>query len=295
MRDASADHRSGLLFGLACYALWGFLPVYWKQLLHVPATEILAHRMVWSLGFVVALLVARRRWAWIRTLTARTVGLYTVAALLLALNWGLYIWAVNSGFVVETALGYFMNPLLNVAFGAMFLSERLRRAQWIAVGLAACGVAYLTIVYGRPPWISLTLAVSFAIYALLKKKASLGAIEGLGLETAVLFLPALAYLLWLTNSFGGHFGEGARTTTLLAGSGLATALPLVLFAAAVRRLTLTVVGLIQYLAPTLQFLLGVFVYDEPFTPTRLVGFLFIWGGLAVYSAEGLYFRRRRAV
>ncbi len=281
------------MFGLGCYVLWGFLPIFWKQLQHVPATEILAHRMVWSLGFVAGLLALRQSWSWVRQLTLRVVLIYLAAASLLTFNWGLYIWAVNSGFVVETALGYFMNPLLNVVFGAVFLAERPRIVQWLSIALAAVGVMYLTIVYGQLPWISLALAVSFACYALIKKKASLGALEGLTLETAVVFLPALAYLVWLQASSVSSFGYDATTTSLLALSGVATALPLVLFAAAIRRLTLTIVGVIQYLAPTIQFLLGVFLYQEPFNATRLLGFVFIWSGLLLFITEGLA-RRRKA-
>ncbi len=248
--------------------------------------------MVWSLGFVAALLALRQRWSWVRDLTARTALIYFAAGSLLTLNWGLYIWAVNSGFVVETALGYFINPLLNVIFGAVFLAERPRVVQWLAIALAAVGVLYLTLVYGQLPWISLVLAFSFACYALIKKKAALGAIEGLSLETALVFVPAVGYLIWLQTNSVSSFGSDSTTTALLALSGVATALPLVLFAAAIRRLTLTIVGVIQYLAPTIQFLLGVFLYNEPFTMTRLVGFVFIWSGLILFVAEGLYQRRK---
>lgn len=290
MRDQPTDLRDGLLFALGCYGLWGVLPIYWKQLLAVPAPEILAHRMVWSLGFVLLLLAFKQRWRWIGQLRRGTVGVYLGAALLLAVNWGLYIWAVNAGFIVETALGYFINPLISVAFGALFLGERLRRGQQVAIGLAAVGVLSLTFAYGRPPWISLTLAVSFATYGLLKKKAPLGALEGLSLETALLCLPALGYLLWLGGS--GAFGDDPRTTALLTFSGAATALPLVFFAAALRRLTLSLMGVVQYAAPTTQFLLGVYLYGEPFDAHRLVGFGFIWLGLAVYTAEGLRARQQ---
>jgi chloramphenicol-sensitive protein RarD len=288
--------QSGLLFGLGCYVIWGFFPIYWKFLEHVPSLEILAHRMVWSLGFVAILLALRGRWAWLRETVRkpRLLGIYSVAAALLALNWGVYIWAVNAGVIVETSLGYFINPLINVVFGALFLGERPRPVQWGAIGLAAAGVAYLTWAYGQLPWIALVLAVSFATYGLLKKKASLGAVEGLSVETAVLFFPALAYLLYLEGSGVGSFGHSdAATPGLLAFTGIATALPLVFFAAAIRRLTLTAIGILQYLAPTTQFLIGVFLYDEPFSIDRLIGFVFIWVALIVFTADTVRHRRAR--
>ncbi len=292
------DVRAGLLFGLGAYGFWGFFPIYWKQLTAVPSLQILAHRMVWSLAFVGILLVVRRRHAWLKTLREqkRVVATYFAAASILAVNWGVYIWAVNAGYVVETSLGYFINPLINVVFGAVLLGERPRRGQWAAIALAAVGVVYLTVAYGEPPWIALVLAVSFAIYGLLKKKAPLGALEGLSLETALLFVPALVFLIVQEVRGVGAFGHvGAWENALLVGAGVATALPLLFFAAAVRRLTLTAVGILQYLAPTIQFLLGVFLYHEPFGWSRLVGFVFIWSGLILYTAEGVWRRRKNCV
>lgn len=291
--------QSGLLFGLGAYVIWGFFPVYWKFLQHVSSLEILAHRMVWSLGFVLLLLAFRQNWSWIRPVLRdwRTLLIYSSAAALLALNWGVYIWAVNAGFVVETSLGYFINPLFNVVFGALLLGERPRVVQWAAIGLAACGVLYLTFGYGQPPWIALVLAVSFATYGLLKKKAQLGAVEGLTVETAALFLPAVGYLLYLQVDGSASFlHAGLTTDAMLVFSGVATALPLVFFAAGVRRLTLTAIGILQYLAPTIQFLLGVFLYDEPFSLERLIGFVLIWVALAVFTSESIVHRRasRRA-
>ncbi|MCB9788929.1 MAG: EamA family transporter RarD [Deltaproteobacteria bacterium] len=287
--------RTGLLYGLGAYLMWGFFPAYWKLLQGVDSFEILAHRMVWSLGFVLAMLAARSNWRWIRQVRRqpRVIAVYAAAACFLGVNWALYIWAVNAGHVVETSLGYFINPLINVLFGAWLFGDRLRRPQLWAVGLAAAGVVYLTLMHGHPPWISLTLAVSFGIYGVLKKKGTLGAVEGLTLETAALFVPALAWLLLLEHRGVGHFGHtDPRTTFLLAFTGVATALPLVMFAAGVRRLTLTTVGLLQYLAPTIQFLLGVYAYGEPFSRERLVGFALIWAGLLVYSGESLINHRR---
>ncbi len=282
----------GVVFALGAYGLWGFFPVVWKFLAHVPSMELLAHRMVWSLGFVGVLLALLRRWSWLGMVrkNPKLVVIYLGAATFIAINWGMYIWAVNHGYVVETALGYFVNPLINVAFGAMLLGERARRAQWAAIGCAACGVLYLTWSYGQPPWIALTLAVTFALYGLLKKKAKLPALEGLALETALLFLPALGFLVYReTVSGAGAWGDVDMTThVLLLSTGAATAIPLLFFAGAVRRLTLTTIGLIQYMAPTIQFLLGVFIYHEPFDQTKLIGFALIWLGLILYTAEGLY-------
>ena len=221
------------------------------------------------------------------------VATYLVATLFLTSNWFMYIWAVQHGHVVETALGYFINPMLNVVFGALFLGEKPRRLQWMAIAAAASGVVYLTVAHGRPPWIALFLATTFGTYGLLKKRASLGALEGLSLETGLVFAPALAYLVWQEWAGTGVFlhADGA-TSVLLALSGVATALPLLFFAAAARRLTLTTLGIVQYLAPTIQFLLGVFLYREPFDVTRLIGFCLIWVGVGLYAAEIVVFRRR---
>jgi chloramphenicol-sensitive protein RarD len=287
-------NRQGLWYALGAYGLWGLLPVYWKLLQEVPAAEILLHRMVWSLIFLGVVLWAAKRWQWAREALSsrRTLAIYGIAALLLAGNWWVYIWAVNAGYIIETSLGYFINPLVNVALGVVLFKEKLRRGQWVAVALAAVGVSYLAAVYGRPPWIALALAFSFAIYAALKKVAPLGAAEGLTLETALMFLPAMAVLIYWQATGTASFGAlGRQVDLLLLGSGVATALPLLFFAAAALRLPLSMIGLMQYLAPTIQFLLGVFVYDEPFDSQRLIGFTFIWVALAVFTAEGLAFAR----
>ena len=286
----------GLWSAFAAYGLWGLLPVYWKFLVQVPALEILLHRMVWSLALLVAILAftGRLRKPVVALGERRTLAVYTLAALLLSVNWGIYIWAVNHDFIVETSLGYFINPLMSVLLGVLVFRERLRVLQWGAIGLAAVGVAYLTAVYGRLPWISLALAVSFAIYGVLKKVAPLGALDGLTLETALMFLPAMALLVRWQLAGSGSFGHfGAATDLLLVGAGAATTLPLLFFAAAARRLPLTLIGVIQYLAPTLQFLLGVAVYGEPFDRSRLVGFTFIWAALILFTVEGWYAGRRR--
>ncbi len=289
--------NKGIVYGLTAYGLWGLLPIYWKYLQQIPATEILAHRMVWSLVFVVALLAYQRKWAWLKPAlqNKRVVLTYFVAGAFLALNWGVYIWAVNAGFIIETSLGYFINPLVNVLFGFLFLGERLRPWQIAAVGVAAAGVLYLTYSYGTLPWIALTLAFSFGIYGLLKKKATLNSLEGFSLETALLFLPALGYLLYRDAQGIGSFGHVDLTTTLLlALTGIATAVPLILFAAAARRTTLTALGIMQYIAPTMQFLLGIYLYREPFSQDRLIGFVLIWIALVIYTAESLILNRRKA-
>ncbi len=288
--------NKGVLYAAGSYILWGLLPIYWKWLQEVPAVQILAHRMVWSLFFVALLLAFKGQWRslWQEARKPRTLLTFLASAILLAINWGLYIWAVNAGFIVETSLGYFINPLVNVVLGVLFLNERMRLWQWIAVGLAVAGVVYLTFGYGALPWIALTLAFSFAFYGLLRKTATLGALDGLTLETALLFLPALAYLLFLETQGQGAFGHtGWQTAVLLAAGGIATATPLLLFAAGARLIPYSLVGVLQYIAPTMQFLIGVLIYDEPFTAGRLVGFSLIWLGLLVYTIEGMVVRRQR--
>ncbi|MEZ4461099.1 MAG: EamA family transporter RarD [bacterium] len=283
---------NGLAFALGAYLLWGFFPLYWKLIVHVPPLEILAHRMVWSMVFLSTVLIARRRWDWLKTLKPRQIGTSALAALFLTSNWFLYIWAVNSGHVVETSLGYFINPLVNVVFGALILKEKPRPLQWGAIAVAGSGVLYLTFAHGKPPWIALTLAITFGTYALIKKKSHLGAVEGLVVESTVVLVPALTYLAYVHNHGLGAFGHvDAKTTALLAFSGVATALPLLFFAAAARRLTLTSLGIVQYLAPSIQFALGVFVYKEPFSIERLIGFALIWLAVGLYSLELLRHRR----
>jgi len=282
--------HKGILYATGAYVVWGLLPLYWKALHDVPALEILAHRMVWCLGVVFLILAYQHHWSWLPGLlrSPRTVTTFVVSALLLTLNWFVYIWAVNQGRVVESSLGYFINPLVNVLLGVVFLRERLRMWQGVAIALALCGVLYLTVNYGSLPWIALTLAGSFGLYGLLRKTAPLNSLEGLTLETLLLFLPALAYLLFQETTGVSAFGHaGLLTTLLLAFSGAATALPLLLFAAGARSITMTTLGILQYIAPTLQFLLGVLVYHEPLTRARLAGYCLIWLALAVYTADGL--------
>jgi chloramphenicol-sensitive protein RarD len=279
--------------GVAAYALWGLFPLYWPLLEPAAAVEILAHRIAWSLLFALGVVALTGGFAWVRTLGARRAGLLTLAAVLVTVNWGTYIYGVNSGHVVETSLGYFINPLVTVALAVTVLGERLTRWQGVAVAIASVAVAVLAIDYGRPPWIALTLAFSFGTYGLIKKRAGVDGTQSLAFETAVLFLPALAYLLWLGATGEGTFtSEGPGHASLLALGGVFTAVPLMLFGAAAVRIPLTTLGLIQYLAPTLQFAIGVLVYAEPMPASRFAGFMLVWVALLVFTFDALRGRSR---
>lgn len=287
--------RLGVAYGAAAYGLWGLFPLYWPLLQPAGALEILSHRVSWSLLFVALLLLASRRRGWLRRLLDRpsVLAALVAAALVISVNWGTYIWGVTNGHIVETSLGYYINPLVTVVLGVALLGERLRRAQWVAVALATVAVAVLTVDYGRPPWIALTLAFSFGTYGLLKKQADAGAVEGLTVETAVLVLPALAYLGWLESSGRAVFGHaGSLNVALLVLAGAVTAIPLLLFGAAATRVPLVTLGLLQYLAPTFQLLIGVLVFDEPLPPVRLAGFILVWAALALLTVESLTHQRR---
>ena len=287
----------GTLAALGAYICWGLMPAYWKALGHVPAQEILSHRVVWTLVVALTLLTLQRQWGWLLQV-ARQPGIlipFAGTAILLTINWITYIWANNNGHIVETSLGYFINPLVNVLLGVAFLRERMRPWQWAAVGLAFIGVAYLTISYGRLPWIALTLALSFGLYGLLRKTAALGSVQGLTAEMGLMFIPALSFLVYLAGRGDGSFGRTDVTTALLlAFAGVMTALPFVLFAHGARRVPLATMGILQYTTPTLQFLLGVIVYGESFTQARLIGFSLIWTALLLYAIESLVMHRRQA-
>jgi len=279
--------RRGILYGIGAYAAWGFFPIYWKLLRHVPAIQVIGHRIIWSFILLIAFILATRRWDEFRVVAnAKVIKIYLIAALLIALNWFIYVWAVNANFIVETSLGYFINPLLSVLMGVFFLKERLRFAQWVPVALAALGVAYLTFVYGRPPYIALTLAISFGLYGLAKKMSPLGSLYGLTIETGILFVPAVAYLIMMDfNSTAAFLHVGITSDLLLIGAGLVTTIPLLMFASAARSIPLWFVGLLQYIAPTIQFLLGVFLYKEPFNHSQLIGFGIVWIGLIIFWVE----------
>jgi chloramphenicol-sensitive protein RarD len=292
----------GLLYAAFAYVLWGLFPIYFHALAHVDAFEIVMHRSLWSFVFVWGALLALRRLRWVGAVARqpRLVGQFVLSALLLSANWMLYVWSVNHGHVVEASLGYFVTPLVNVMLGTWVLQERPRRLQWVAVAVAACGVLWLTATLGRPPWIALGLAASFGTYGLLRKTAPLGALEGLAVETAVMAPVAIVALALMSAPHGGLPGlfagmDGATVGWLLF-AGPLTAIPLLLFAAGARRITLATLGTLQYLSPTIQFLLGVTWFGEPLQGTRLVGFMLIWAALVVYSADGfLWMHRQRSV
>ena len=281
----------GYLYALIAFATWGVLPVYWKQLQYLPALEILAHRLVWSaVTMIIAIAVLRDR-TWLRKLKSSplTVLLVFAAALLTAANWITYIWAVNTGYVAKISLGYFINPLLSVLLGRLFLGEHLRRGQKIAVSIAVAGVIYLTVSLGELPWIALSLAGTFGFYGLIRKKIDLSGMQCFCLEMTLLLAPALLLLLY-TGQQGPASWTAAgwpRIGLLLLGAGIVSSIPLVSFGAAARLIPLSTLGLMQYLAPSTQFLLGVYLYKEPFTSVELIGYAFIWTALIIYSLEGL--------
>ena len=289
---------SGLVYAALAYVIWGLFPIYFHALARVDAFEIVMHRSLWSFVFVWAALVALRRLEWVPGVVRRPrlIAQFMLSALFLSANWLLYVWSVNHGHVVEASLGYFVTPLINVLLGTWVLKERPRRLQWLAVGVAACGVLWLTATLGRPPWIALGLAASFGTYGLLRKTAPLGALEGLAVETAVMAPVALVALAVMSAPRGGLFaGMDGATAGWLLFAGPLTAIPLLLFAAGARRVTMATLGTLQYLSPSIQFLLGVTFFGEPLQDTRLAGFVVIWSALVIYSADGfLWMRRQRA-
>ena len=276
--------------------MWGLFPLYWPLLEPAGAVEILAHRIVWSLVVMVAVVFAVRRTGRLRAVLAspRTRNILALGAVLITINWGTYIWGVNNGHVVEASLGYFINPLVTVLMGVVILGERLRALQWVALGIATAAVLGLTVEYGSPPWVALVLAFSFGSYGLAKKKANTGAVESLTVETMVVGPVALGYLVWLGVQGASTFGQdGVAHAALLASTGLVTALPLVCFGGAATRVTLTTLGLLQYLTPTLQFAIGVLLYHEPMPAMRWVGFGLVWLALVIFTVESISHRRRR--
>jgi chloramphenicol-sensitive protein RarD len=279
--------KKGILYGIGAYALWGFFPIYWKFLHHISAFQLISHRIIWSFVLLMIIIFLTNQWADFRSVAEpKTLRVYFVAALLIGVNWTLYVWAVNKNYIVETSLGYFINPLISVLLGVIFLKERLRLGQWIPVILAALGVTYLTFIYGRLPYIALTLAFSFGLYGLVKKLSPLGSLYGLTVETGILFIPAVGFLLFAeTNGNGAFLHTGLVSDLLMIGAGLVTTVPLLLFASAARSVPLWVVGLLQYIAPTLQFLIGVFIYKEPFSHNQLIGFGVVWVALVIFLVE----------
>ena len=287
--------NTGIVYAALAYLSWGLFPLYFRQVAAVPALEVVLHRTLWSLVFVLALLAVRRQWAWMRELLRqpRVLGAFALSALLLAANWLTYVWAVNNGHVVDASLGYFILPLVNVALGYVFLHERPRPGQWLAVAVAAAGVLWLTVLTGRLPWIALVLALSFGFYGLLRKVAVLGALEGLTLETILLAPVTLAVLgVWAWQGQGALVQGDATTLGWLVLAGPVTAIPLLWFAAGARRIPLATMGILQYISPSLQLALGVWLFHESFETSRLKGFLLIWAALLVYTLEGWWVRRR---
>ena len=288
--------NAGIAYALGAYLLWGLLPIFLHALGAIPTAEILAHRILWSLVTMAVLLVALRRLGWIRAALAqpRLLGRFALTASLISTTWVLYIWSINAGHTVDASLGYFINPLVNVLLGALLFHERLRRAQQLALAIAALGVGWLTWLAGSPPWIGLVLALSFSFYGLLRKTAPLGALEGFTVETALLAPIALAYVAWLAaHGTLGFASAPVRLQLLLMLAGPATTAPLLLFAAGVRRIPFSLTGVLQYLAPTLQWLTGIYVFHETFDPHKAIGFGLIWLALLVYGAESAWFAWQR--
>lgn len=286
----------GVLYAALAYTAWGLLPIFFKQLASVNAFEVVLHRMVWSLIFLLCVLAVLRRWGWLRQVARqpRVLLAFGISALLLSANWSVYVWAVQNAHVLDASLGYFILPLVNVALGFVFLRERPRRGQWLAVAVAAAGVLWLTLQAGRLPWVALLLAATFGIYGLLRKLATLGALEGLTLETLLLFPFAVGLLAW-----GAWQGQGALvqanpvTLGWLLLAGPITAIPLLLFAAGARRIPLATLGILQYISPSLQILLGVWLYGEAFEPARAIGFYLIWTALLLYSVDSWWHARKQ--
>jgi len=290
------ETRRGLLLGLAAWVMWGFFPLYWPLLEPAGAVEILAHRIFWSMLLMLGLVLVLHKGAGLRATLAdrRTRSLLAVASVLITINWGTYIWGVNHHHVVETSLGYFINPLVSVLLGVLVLGERLRTLQWVALGIAVVAVVALTVEYGHPPWVALILAFSFGSYGLAKKKANAGAVESLVVETLVISPVALAYIVFLMTTSASNFGgHGTGHALLLMGTAVITVVPLLCFGGAATRIPLSTLGLMQYLTPTVQFILGLVVFHEPMPAMRWVGFGLIWVALAVFTVETLRNRHRQ--
>jgi len=294
----AATTRKGFLAVVVAFLIWGLLPLYLKPMHAVPALQIMSHRLLWCCLFVLAWMAWRGQLGGIRMALAAPATRYRLVAtaILISINWLVYVWSVNNGHVLEASLGYFINPLVNVLLGVLILRERLNSAQWIAVAFACTGVVWLTWISGTPPWIALTLALSFSSYGLIRKMIPVDAITGLATETLLIAPIAAVYLLWLAIHGGGAIGHaGTLITVMLVAGGLVTAVPLALFAFGARLIPYSTVGLIQYIGPTMQLMLGVFLYHEPFTQQRVIGFALIWMALAVYAGDGLIRSQRRPV
>lgn len=289
--------NKGILYALFAYIFWGIFPIYWKLLKHVPSYEIVAERVVWSLAFFLFIIWIKRDWSnFVKKIRSiKSLWQIVFPAILIAPNWFVFIWAVTGDYVLETSLGYFISPLMSVFFGVVFLKESLRRIQWVAVIIAGMGVVFMTIMYGQFPWISVFLASTWATYGLLRKKSPLDAIEGLTFEMFILLIPALVFLTYLSAHDANNFGLDLLTTTLFIGGGIISGLPLLAFIAGARRINLTLIGILQYIYPTIIFFLGVYLYDEPFSDAKVMGFSFIWLALIVFTLEGTVYLRSKSL
>lgn len=288
--------NKGIWYAIAAYSVWGLFPLYWKPLHNIPALQIIGHRIGWSFILLILIVIVARQWKDFRAVafTRRTLGVYSISAVLISINWLIYVWAVNAGFVVESSLGYFINPLLSVLLGVIFLREKLRPWQWVPVGLAAVGVIIVSLAYGVFPWIAVSLALSFGLYGLVKKRAPLSSLYGMTIETGIVFIPALIYLLTVEAQGQGAFLHSDATSNLLMiGAGAVTTIPLLLFSSAAQRIPLALIGIIQYITPTGQFLLGVFVYKEAFTMAQFAGFGLVWLALIFFTLEGFVARKAK--
>ncbi len=278
----------GYLYAIFAYILWGLLPLFWKSIRGIPALEILLHRITWSLVFLGILLLIKKDIKWIRKVlkNKKVMTYHLVSSLLLSANWFTYIWAVNSGHIVESSLGYFLNPLIYIILGRIFLKETINKNQLIAIIIASIGLLYLTFIFGNFPWIAIVLALTFGFYGLMKKQSSLNSIRGLSVETSLVAIPSILLLGWMNWKGIGHFGHTTiSNNVLLISSGIATSVPLLFFAGGAQRISLVNLGFIQYIAPTIQFLIGVLIYKESFDSTKFIGFLFIWTALVIYTID----------
>ena len=294
----NGDSPQGFLYALTAYVLWGFLPFFMKAVAHIPASEVVAHRILWSVPLAGLVLVILGRTADIRVAlrSPRMLAMAALTAVLITINWGIYVWAIAAGRAIETALGYYINPLFSIFLGAVLLKEKLTRAQIVAIVLAAAAVAVLAIDAGGLPWVSLALCISWGFYAFFRKTLPIGPNQGFFLEVLLLSIPAIGYIIWLETTGRGHFGDtGTADVLWLLSCGVVTAVPLILFASAARRLRLSTLGFLQYIAPTCQFLLAVFRFGEPFTKWDLISFALIWSALLIYTIDSLLAYRTRGL
>jgi chloramphenicol-sensitive protein RarD len=289
--------KKGIWYAFGAYTLWGLFPIYWKFLHHVPAIQLIGHRIFWSFITLFIFILFLKKWDAFRhaVFKNRILKNYSIAALLIGINWLTYVWAVNSGHIIEASLGYFINPLISVILGVMFLHEKIRRWQWLPIGLAAAGVLFLTASFGSVPWIALALALSFGLYGLVKKISPLGSLYGLTIETGILFVPAMLFLSYCDFINEGAFlHTGPISDVLMIFTGLVTSVPLLMFASATRRIPLTLIGILQYISPTLQFLIGIIIYNEPFSNYQLAGYSIVWVALIIFALEGYFSYRTRS-